>query len=250
LIAYWLPQTSALAQRMDAHFWRPDYRLILERLAAHHPLRPLGELLDRQDGLIAGDHVRPSRGEAKGAGLPFEYYQTREFMPAGYNYAAIERCDERAYRRLGHTAVRRHDILVSCAGVGGAGKGRVCLVTHRPGPSCTGDVFILRARRPDPLFLFLFLGSRGGRAQLLRLQNGVGTSNLSAGELLQVQVPLVPPAAQQTFAARYTLVAAAHDAALAARARGDMAAFERERMRSEALLAELKDEMDEMMLGG
>jgi SAM-dependent methyltransferase len=248
--AYWLPQTSALVQRMDAHFWRPDYRLILERLAAGWPLRPLGELLDRQDGLIAGDHVRPSRGEAKGAGLPFEYYQTREFMPAGYNYVALERCDERAYRRLRHTSVRRHDILVSCAGVGGAGKGRVCLVTHRPGPSCTGDVFILRARRPDPIFLFLFLGSRGGRAQLLRLQNGVGTANLSAGELLQVQVPLVPAAAQQTFAARYTPIAAAHDAALAALVRGDAAAFERERARSEALLAELKDKMDEMMMIG
>ncbi len=248
--AYWLLQTSALAQRMDAHFWRPDYRLILERLAAHYSLRPLGELLDRQDGLIAGDHVRPSRGEAKGAGLPFEYYQTREFMPAGYNYAAIERCDERAYRRLRHTAVRRHDILVSCAGVGGAGKGRVCLVTHQPGLSCTGDVFILRARRLDPIFLFLFLGSRGGRAQLLRLQNGVGTANLSAGELLQVQVPLVPPTAQHEFAARYTPIAAAHDAALAALACGDPAGFERKRARSEALLAELKDEMDEMMMAG
>jgi len=248
--AYWLPQTSALTQRMDAHFWRPDYRLILELLAAHHPLRPLGELLDRQDGLIAGDHVRPSRGEAKGAGLPFEYYQTREFMPAGYNYAAIERCDERAYQRLRHTAVRRHDILVSCAGVGGAGKGRVCLVTHQPSPSCTGDVFIVRARRPDPIFLFLFLGSRGGRAQLLRLQNGVGTANLSAGELLQVQVPLVPSAAQHEFAAHYTPIAVAHDAALAALARADAVAFARERARSEALLAELKDEIDEMMMGG
>jgi len=62
--------------------------------------------------------------EAKGAGQPYEYYQTREFMAAGYNYAAIERCDERAYQRLRSSAVRQHDILVSCAGVGGAGQGR------------------------------------------------------------------------------------------------------------------------------
>ena len=105
----------------------------LERLAAHHPLRPLGELIDRQDGLIPGDHVRPSRGETKGAGLPYEYYQTREFMPTGYNYAAIERCDERAYRRLRRTAVQRHDILVSCAGVGGAGEGGSAWSRTSPG---------------------------------------------------------------------------------------------------------------------
>jgi hypothetical protein len=246
--AFWLPQTAALAQRMDAHFWRPDFRMALERMVARNDLRPLGELVGRH-GLIVGDHVRPSRGESKGAGLPYEYYQTREFMPAGYNYATIERCDERAYRRLARTAVRQGDILVSCAGVGGAGRGRVCLVTHQPGPSCTGDVFILRAELPEPIYLFLFLGSRGGRAQLLRLQNGVGTANLSADELRQVLVPLLPGVAQQAFAARYAPIAAAHDAALAALTRGDSIGFAREQASSEALLAALRGELDEQLLG-
>src|SRR6266545_6364088 len=236
--SYWLPQTAELARRMDAPFWRPEHRALLDRLAARHPLRPLGELIDRQRELIAGDHVRPSRGEAKGAGLPYEYYQTREFMVAGYNYVAIERCDERAYRRLRHTAVHQNDILVSCAGVGGAGRGRVCLVTHQPGPSCTGDVFILRV--PAPIVVFLFLASGAGRAQLLRLQNGVGTANLSADELLQVEVPLLAEPAQRDLAARYAPVAAAHDAALAALWRGDGAAFRGARARSEDRLGELK----------
>ena len=244
-VAYWLPQTAALAQRMDAHFWRPDERLLLERIGARYPLRPLGELLEKRRNLIAGDHVRPSRGEAKGPGLPYEYYQTREFMAAGYNYARLERCDERAYRRLRHTAVQQYDILVSCAGVGGAGQGRVCLVTHRPGPSCTGDVFILRVREPDPVALFLFLSSRAGRAQLLRLQNGVGTANLSTDELLQVQVPLLPLAMQRNLAARYAPIAAAHDRAMAALAGGDLAGFERERAWSEVHLTELKRAYEE-----
>jgi hypothetical protein len=245
---FWVPQTSGLTQRMDAHFWRPELRLVLEQLAAHHDIRPLGELVGRR-GLIVGDHVRPSRGESKGAGLPYEYYQTREFLPAGYNYAAVERCDERAYRRLARTAVRQRDILVSCAGVGGAGQGRVCLVTHRPGPSCTGDVFTLRATTPDPTYLFLFLSSRGGRAQLLRLQNGVGTANLSADELLQVQVPLLPDPAQRAFAARYAPVAAAHDAAIAALARGDSLGFASEQARSQAQLEALRRDLETVVLG-
>jgi hypothetical protein len=245
---FWLPQSGALAQRMDAHFWRPDLRLVSEQMAARHKLRPIGELIGRR-GLIVGDHVRSSRGESKGAGLPYEYYQTREFLPAGYNYAAVERCDERAYRRLARTAVRRGDILVSCAGVGGAGQGRVCLVTHQPGPSCTGDVFILRATAPDPIYLFLFLGSRGGRAQLLRLQNGVGTANLSADELLQVQVPLLPTPTQRDFAARYAPVVVAHDAAMAALARGDSAGFVHEQARAQALLEALRCELESVLLG-
>ena len=244
-VAYWLPQTAALAQRMDAHFWRPDERLLLERLGARYPLRPLGELLEKRRNLIAGDHVRPSRGESKGPGLPYEYYQTREFMAAGYNYVGLERCDERAYRRLRHTAVQQYDILVSCAGVGGAGQGRVCLITHRPGPSCTGDVFILRVREPDPVALFLFLSSRAGRAQLLRLQNGVGTANLSTDELLQVQIPLLPLAMQRNLASRYAPIAAAHDRAMAALAGGDMAGFQHERTWSEVHLTELKRAYEE-----
>jgi SAM-dependent methyltransferase len=255
-MGYWLEQTPELARRLDAPFWRPDHRALLERMAARHPLQPLGALLDagpnaRQaaSSLIAGDHVRPSRGEAKGAGLPYEYYQTREFMPAGYNYAAIERCDERAYRRLQRTAVRQHDILVSCAGVGGAGRGRVCLVTHEPGASCTGDVFILRVERPDPIFLFLVLASAAGRGQLLRMQNGVGTANLSADELLQVEVPLLPEAAQRDIAGRYAPIAAAHDAAMAALLRGDVAAFASERARSERLLADLVAGVEGIVLG-
>jgi hypothetical protein len=246
---FWLPQTELLERRMDAHFWRPHHQALLDRLAARYPLRALGELIDGQERLIPGDHVRRSRGESKGPGLPYEYYQTREFMAGGYNYAAIEHCDERAHRRLWRTAVRQHDILVSCAGVGGAGRGRVCLVTHQPGPSCTGDVFILRVEQPDPIFLYLFLASRAGRSQLLRLQNGVGTTNLSAEELLQVVVPLVPSATQRELAARYAPVAAAHDAAMAALIRSDQPGFERERMRAEELLGELVRELEELLIG-
>ena len=246
--SFWLPQTPTLAQRLDAHFWRPDFVQSLERLSARHALRPLGELLGR-GGLIAGDHVRPSRGEARGAGLPYEYYQTREFLAAGYNYAGVERCDERAYRRLAYTAVRRHDILVSCAGVGGAGKGRACIVTHQPGPSCTGDVLTLRPAAIDPLFLFLFLGSRAGRSQLLRFQNGVGTSNISADELLQIQIPLVAPAIQQRLAASYTPVTAAHDRAMAAFGQGDVGEFKRARAQAEALLHDLQRRLEHYLLG-
>jgi predicted RNA methylase len=259
---FWLPQSLQLASRLAAGFWRPEHRALLERLLVRQPLRPLGELVElrrsplrpseasaARGDLIAGDHVRPSRGEAKGPGLPYEYYQTREFMPAGYNFAAIERCDERAYQRLRRTAVLQHDILVSCAGVGGAGRGRVCLVTHRPGPSCTGDVFILRVARPDPIYLFLFLASAAGRAQLVRLQNGVGTSNLSADELLQVEVPLPPEAAQRDLAARYAPIAATHEAAVAALARGDGATFEGQRASAEAGLTALIAQVEALVLG-
>ena len=244
---FWLAQEPAMP-RLDAAFWHPAARALIERMRARWPVQPLGALLGPGE-VIAGDHVRPSRGEARGAGLPCEYYQTREFLPAGYNYAQLERCDARAHARLRHTAVQQHDILVSCAGVGGAGRGRVCLVAHQPGPSCTGDVLILRPRALDPVFLFLFLASRAGREQLLRLQNGVGTVNLSVDELLQVQVPQLAPAEQRALAARYAPVAAAHHASMAALAAGDAAACAQARARAETLLGALLAELAALALG-
>ena len=243
--SYWLPQTKALIERMDAAFWRPAYRTLLEHMTTRYPVLPLGDLLDRRRNLIAGDHVRPSRGETRGANLPYEYYQTREFLAVGYNYVALERCNEPAYQRLKYTTVQQHDILVSCAGVGGAGNARVCLITHQPGPSCTGDVLIVRLSDPNPLFLFLFLTSVYGRMQLLRLQNGVGTVNISTAELLQVQIPLVPSAVQQAFAARYTPIVADHDVAMAALQRGDGTRFQTLRERSERRLSAVCYELEQ-----
>lgn len=242
---YWLPQTSVLIERMDAAFWRPIYRTLLEHMTARYSVQTLGDLVDRRRNLIAGDHVRPSRGEARGANLPYEYYQTREFLSAGYNYVALERCNEPAYQRLKYTTVQQHDILVSCAGVGGAGNARVCLITHQPGPSCTGDVLIVRLSDPHPIFLFLFLTSVYGRMQLLRLQNGVGTVNISTAELLQVQVPLVPPAVQQAFAAHYTPIVADHDAAMAALQHGDDTRFQTLRESSKRRLSAVCHELEQ-----
>jgi hypothetical protein len=95
----------------------------------------------------------------------------------------------------------------------------------------------------------MFLISRAGRTQLLRLQNGVGTPNLSADELLQVEVPLLPDAAQHDLAARYDPVAAAHATAMAAALSGDQPSCARELARAEALLALLVQEIDDLLLG-
>jgi predicted RNA methylase len=244
---YWLEQGAGLAERLDARYWRPACRELLERLGARWSLRELGEIVGRQ-GVIVGDHVRPSRGERKGPGLAYEYYQTREFLPSGYNYVQIEHCNEQAYQRLRYTAVQQGDILVSCAGIGGAGRARVCLVTHSPGRSCTGDVFILRAASLDPAYLFLFLTSCGGREQLLRLQNGVSTANLSASELLRVQVPFLPPARQRALAAAFAPAAEAHHAAMGALARRDTAGYTFEQARAEALRAGLLARLEQTLL--
>jgi hypothetical protein len=81
---------------------------------------------------------------------------------------------------------------------------------------------------------------------LLRLQNGVGTVNLSAGELLQVQVPLVAGDEQRALAAAYGPIAAAHDRSMAALAAGDTLGFEAEQALASGRLAGLVERVEEL----
>ena len=60
-MGYWLAQTPALAQRLDPAFWRPEQRALLDRLAARHPLRPLGELIEVR--CASGHHAAVIRAD-------------------------------------------------------------------------------------------------------------------------------------------------------------------------------------------
>ena len=134
--------------RMDANYWQPHIRnLVVNGLNARFQTTAIGKLVDPRTAVVSGDHVRASRGEQKGYDLdsPYEYYETAGFTETGYDTARIKRCSENAHKRLKYTEVQQRDILISCAGLGGVGQARVCFVGHRPGESCTGDVFILRA---------------------------------------------------------------------------------------------------------
>src|SRR5581483_1433980 len=189
--------------RMDASFWRPQILGLIQKLRNRFPTAKIGDLVDRRAAVITGDHVRRSRGEAKGYDLdsPFEYYETVGFIETGYETARIKRCTKNAFERLGYTAVKKNDILISCAGVGGVGRAKICFINHQPGQSCTGDVFILRLPNPLAEFVYLFMKSEFGRTQIARLSNGTGTLNINSDELLSVEIPLLDESIQRDLAA-------------------------------------------------
>jgi predicted RNA methylase len=241
--AFWMPQSVSLSLRMDPQFWHPIFRSLEDRLAAQHRLLSLADVLGSH-GLIGGDHVRPSRGEQRGAGLPYEYYQTRQFLSTAYNYVDMEYCDEQAYERLQQSQVLQNDILLSCAGLGGAGRGRVCFVAHHPKRSCTGDVLIVRSEQMNPACLFLFFGSRYGRAQLLRWQNGVGTPNLSVREVLQLRVPVFSPSLESQLAQRYKSVTQVHHQAMGALRQRDIVSYAQYLRCAEGLLFQAQQSLE------
>ena len=88
--------------------------------------------------------------------------------------------------------VRRGDLLFSRSGEGSLLRFRsgVYLETEPANVSCFVDR--IRLCGIDPVFLWLFLMGKFGRAQILRLKNGVGTPNLNFNEIKSLSIPIVP----------------------------------------------------------
>jgi len=208
--------SQEFVSRMDPAYWRPDLVRPLAMMRKNFPTKRLYDLVERRKAIVTGDHVRASRGESKGYDLDssFEYYETSGFTETGYDSSQIKRCSANAYNRLSYTEVYQNDILVSCAGVGGVGRARACFISHVPGQSCTGDVFILRLPSPLAEIVYLLLKSKFGRAQIERLCNGTGTLNINANELMSLEIPLLEIDLQVRIAKALRSVFSIHNRAM------------------------------------
>lgn len=236
--------------RWDPHHWQPKYDY-LDRLLKKWN----GESLEKIEGrncVISGDHVRPSKGEQKGYKLRtgIEYYETKNFLFAGYDYSIIKECSKNAYERLKYTAVKQHDILISCAGVGGVGKARSSLITHKPKTkSCTGDVFIVRLKHINPFFLYVFLNSQIGKDQIMRKKSGVGTENINSNETLSLKIPILPESIQSHIESEYRNLLIYHDRAMKAKSKGDESNFKKNIETAEKMLKELISKTEDVIRG-
>ncbi len=176
--------------RWNVDYWHPKYEEIYYILKKYNS-KTIKEI-EGKKCVISGDHVRKSRGESKGynLGTGIEYYETMGFLPIAYDYSKIKECSQNAYDRLKATKVMKDDILISCAGVGGVGKGKKSIIAHTPkGKSCTGDVFILRLSKINPYYCYIFLNSIFGKSQIIRQQAGTGTVNINTEQTLSILIP-------------------------------------------------------------
>lgn len=228
------------SSRWDAFYWSPGFDY-LKRIFKKWKAKKLAEI-EGEEVIIAGDHVRPSRGEEKGYDLKtnVEYYETAGFSETGYDYSRIKKCSKDAYDRLSRTAVRQNDILISASGVGGVGKAKSCLIAHVPAKhSCTGDVFTIRLKRISPFYFYCFLKSDIGKDQILQIKSGVGTENINTDEALSMLIPLPSDKVQAHIESEYKKMSVYHDRAMEAKAKADEAGYMKNIGKAEAMLMDL-----------
>lgn len=195
---------SQLLHRMDAEYWHPRYA-VLDELFARVKYTTIGAL----DPFMTYGAITPGeRPPPADAGVV--RIDPAAFRPTGLDLSECVRVPEGSKWDAPKTRVQRGDLLVVRSGVASIGR---CAVFDRLARAVVGCfVDIVRQSKLCPYYLCAFLHSRPGRLQIERLMNGVGTVNISFGEIRSVGVVLMDDTARLRVSDAWSAAAKAHAA--------------------------------------
>ena len=223
------------SSRWDPAFWDPKYDQILSQISKSYNLVPLNDLLTIP--IIAPDHVRASKEEYIGRKYSCEYRTLKDLLFTGLNHADINYCSDNAFQRLKRSQLQVGDILFAGSGIGAIG--RVGFVDKVSKKSCVGDLFIIREPKINNYYLYVFLLTLFGQAQIEKIYHGIQSAKISTPEIAEIKIILIPNNIQSHIEAEYKKMSAYHDKAMEANAKGNEAEYRKNIETAETMLKEL-----------
>lgn len=223
------------SSRWDAEYWQPKYDQLLSQISESYNVEPLRELLAIP--IIAPDHVRASKGEHIGKKYSCEYRTLKDLLFTGLNHADINYCSDNAFQRLKRSQLQVGDILFAGSGIGAIG--RVGFVDKVSNKSCVGDLFIIREPKINSYYLYIFLLSLFGQAQIEKIYHGIQSAKISTPEIAEIKIVLIPDKIQTHIETGYKKMSVYHDKAMEAKAEGNEAKYKKNIETAEAMLKEL-----------
>ncbi|MBI5674362.1 MAG: hypothetical protein HZC48_00870 [Nitrospirae bacterium] len=223
------------SSRWDPGYWEPKYDQVLSQISKTYKIDPLRELLSIP--IIAPDHVRASKGEYIGKKYSCEYRTLKDLLFTGLNYANINYCSDNAFQRLIRSQLQVGDILFAGSGIGAIG--RVGFVDKVSKKSCVGDLFIIREPKINNYYLYIFLLSLFGQAQIEKIYHGIQSAKISTPEIAEIKIVLIPNKVQKHIEIEYKKMASHHDKAMEAKAKGSDTGYKKNIEIAEAMLKDL-----------
>lgn len=223
------------ASRWDPGYWEPRYDQTLSLINKIYEIVPLRELLTTP--IIAPDHVRASKGEHIGKKYACEYRTLKDLLFTGLNHADINYCSDNAFQRLKRSQLQADDILFAGSGIGAIG--RVGFVDKVSKKSCVGDLFIIREPIINNYYLYVFLLTVFGQAQIEKIYHGIQSAKISTPEIGEIKIALITDKIQSHIEAEYEKMAVYHNKAMEAKAKGNDAGYRKNIEIAENMLREL-----------
>ena len=173
--------------RMDAEFFRPQHRFILDHLRGKFDGCPLGDLGLVTKGKTPAEYVE--------TGVPVVRSGDLSDIDATADFLRANPADIRFELQPG-------DILISSIGFGSIGKVQVFNSTERH--TTVNEVTVVRQNVLNPYYLRTFLTSPLGQIQIESWVTGAtGQLHLNSKDVMKVVVPMLPMAVQAQFEALY-----------------------------------------------
>jgi hypothetical protein len=194
-VGLWLERDQWTAERWDPGFWNPRFTKGL--LKSEHSIE-LGELIE---SITYGPILPGQKPILCQDGIPL--IGQKQLIETGINLASALRVKVGSAFDPPRSRVETGDLLLARSGEGALLRFKMG-VYGEPGPanvSCFVDR--IRLRGIDPYYVWLVLKSSYLRTQILRLQNGVGTPNLSFREIRSLRIPWLAPDEQLVWRERY-----------------------------------------------
>ena len=189
-------QRALHARRWDPRFWQG--RTAVRRLAGRLRLVPLGEYIRH---LTYGPIVTGSRPQHVEAGVPV--IRQGDIAETGLDERALLCVVPAGAHDPPRSRVRPGDLLLPRSGAGALGRNRLAVYLGS-GPANVGCfVDLIRLEGLNPFYAWFFFKTRLGREQIAAYANGVGTPNISFGEIRALQIAALPAAYQDALERRY-----------------------------------------------
>ena len=198
-----MPAQALRGKRWDPAFWHAGRAELGE--APDVPCAPLGEFIEH---ITYGPIVTGRRPEAVAKGVAI--IDQGAIRPTGVLLERATVVAEGCDYDLARCRLKPGDIVLARSGAGTLAKKRFTVFRERMQATVSCFVDLIRLRGMSPYYVVTFLRSRLGWSQIDRLINGVGTPNLSFGEIRSLRVPLLPHDEQQEIEAAWRGVERLH----------------------------------------
>lgn len=189
-------QHKLRASRWDPGFWQG--RQALRRLEGRMPLVAFGDYIRH---LTYGPIVTGRSPGHVEAGVPI--IRQGDIVETGLDEGRLLCVQARGEYDPLRSRVYPGDLLMPRSGVGALGKNRLAVYLGR-GPANVGCfVDLIRLEGINPFYAWFFFKTRLGREQIAAFANGVGTPNISFGEIRSLQIATMSESRQQALERRY-----------------------------------------------
>jgi len=198
-----VPSTALRGSRWDPGYWSPRFA-VLDRLGSLR-CRALGDYIER---ITYGPIVTGRRPTAASSGVVI--IDQRALRPTGVVLDQAVTVAEGCAYDLPRCRLRPRDIVLARSGAGTLAAKRFTVFHKRATATVSCFVDLIRLRGLNPYYAVTFLRTPLGWAQIERLLNGVGTPNLSFGEIRSLRIPLLGEAEQLEVEAAWKPIRRAH----------------------------------------